>query len=169
MKFSADSLRSVAADMWRRDAELRVALGNSESAWMSKVMKLEFAPKGRDTESSIVAKLRDEFLIAPRQEAAAAAVKQEANAKILRGIVATQDAASQAQLGAPVTGANTNKVERLDVKQQAEATWRANPAIRAEFASMGDYIALMKAEESGKVRVVAGSCKSYTAADFANP
>lgn len=50
--------------------------------------------------------------------------------------------------------AEKQRVAGLPVDDRCKAEWEASASLRAEFSSLGDYTALVKAEQNGKVRVL---------------
>lgn len=56
---------------------------------------------------------------------------------------------------APVTGFEVSAQDDKDlpIEDRAKAKWDANPSLQKEYASFKGFLAVMKAEESGKVRI----------------
>lgn len=50
--------------------------------------------------------------------------------------------------------AEKQRIEALPVDERCKAEWEASASLRSEFSSLSDYTALVKAEHSGKVRVL---------------
>lgn len=91
-------------------------------------------------------------------EAAAAVVTAE---RTLRGKAAADLAAAAPQPvppaaapAVPPAAAPAAADPSLPVEERCKAKWDSDAAVRAEFGSLAAYTALMRAEESGKVRVL---------------
>jgi signal peptide peptidase SppA len=96
-------------------------------------------------------------------DAALAVNKAERDIRVAQGKSATADAPMpvastpaptvEATLDAKAT-AEAQRVAALPLDERCKAQWEASATVRAEFASLADYTALTRAEESGKVRVL---------------
>ena len=96
-------------------------------------------------------------------EAALAVNKAERDIRVAQGKSATADAPKPvASTPAPTVDptldakatADAQRVAALPLDERCKAQWEASATVRAEFASLADYIALTRAEEAGKVRVL---------------
>jgi len=76
-----------------------------------------------------------------------------ANAEAPKPVASTPPATVEQGLDAKAA-AEKQRVEALPLEDRCKAQWEASTALRAEFSSLADYTALVKAEESGKVRVL---------------
>lgn len=95
---------------------------------------------------------------------AALAVNQAERAiRTTQGAAANADAPKPVKTTPPVSvehsldakaAAEKQRIEALPVDERCKAEWEANASLRAEFSSLQDYTALVKAEQSGKVRVL---------------
>jgi capsid assembly protease len=68
--------------------------------------------------------------------------------------LATTPAPTVDTAAADKSKAEQARLESLPVEDRCKAEWDARADIRAEFASLADYTALVKAEQAGKVRVL---------------
>jgi signal peptide peptidase SppA len=89
-------------------------------------------------------------------EAAAAVLSAERTARQAQATALANDAPQAAPAStAPANDAKASADDKsLPIDQRAKAEWDAKAEIRAEFASFESYLALRKAEDSGRVRVL---------------
>ncbi|HWH75557.1 MAG TPA: S49 family peptidase [Methylibium sp.] len=89
-------------------------------------------------------------------EAAQAVLAAERSARTAHAASFASDAPQPAPASAaPGVDANAAaKDTSLPIEQRAKAEWDAKPEVRGEFTSFESYLALRKAEESGRVRVL---------------
>lgn len=76
-----------------------------------------------------------------------------ANAEAPNPVASTPPATVEQGLDAKAA-AEKQRVEALPLEDRCKAQWDASASLRAEFFSLADYTALVKAETSGKVRVL---------------
>lgn len=76
-----------------------------------------------------------------------------ANAEAPKPVASTPPATVEQGLAAQAA-AEQQRISALPLEARCQAQWEASAALRAEFSSLGDYTALVKAQESGKVRVL---------------
>jgi len=89
-------------------------------------------------------------------EAAQAVLAAERSARLAHANAFAGDAPQPAPASsAPAVSAGAAAQDKsLPIEQRAKAEWDAKPEVRGEFASFESYLALRKAEESGRVRVL---------------
>lgn len=96
-------------------------------------------------------------------DAALAVNQAERKIRVAQGAAANADAPPPvASNPAPTVEASTaakaaaeqQRIAALPVDERCKAQWEANADLRAEFGELATYTALIKAEESGKVRVL---------------
>lgn len=140
-------------------------------------LQTEFAAAGAATELARIQAV--ESALIPGHEALIAGLKFDGKStggdaamavnKAERELRAAQGAAANADAPNPVASApaktvdasatakadaEKNRVAALPVEERCKAQWDASADLRAEFSSLDHYVALTKAEESGKVRVL---------------
>ena len=96
-------------------------------------------------------------------DAALAVNQAERTLRVAHGAASTAEAPKPVDSTPPATveqgvdakaAAEQQRVAALPVQDRCKAQWEASTALRGEFSSLGDYTALVKAQESGKVRVL---------------
>jgi signal peptide peptidase SppA len=89
-------------------------------------------------------------------EAAAAVLSAERSLRTAQATALAMDAPTAApSSAAPAAEPKASAEDQtLPIEQRAKAEWDAKPAVRAEFTSFESYLALRKAEASGRVRVL---------------
>ncbi|MDO8778096.1 MAG: S49 family peptidase [Burkholderiaceae bacterium] len=96
-------------------------------------------------------------------DAALAVNQAERSIRTAQGAAANSDAPQpvkttpaptvEASLDAKAS-AEQQRVAALPIDDRCKAEWEASATLRAEFGSLGDYTALVKAEQAGRVRVL---------------
>jgi hypothetical protein len=89
-------------------------------------------------------------------EAAAAIVAAERNARTAQAKALAGDAPAAAPHStAPAAAPKANADDKsVPIAERAQAEWDAKPELRNDFPSFEAYVALRKAEDSGRVRVL---------------
>jgi signal peptide peptidase SppA len=88
-------------------------------------------------------------------EAAAAVLAAERNVRKAQAQAHADDAPKPApHAAAPSAEQPAAEDKSLPVEERAKAAWASDPKLRTEFASQDDYVAWLRADEAGKVRVL---------------